>query len=103
LVQFKIAFDKNISITQGVDSKEIEMIRNYVRSDDPRIMQIKQNLADHMYHFNEMWALNMLQKELPDFYSIIMTDEKPDKFKRWFSDQIKAILNQVNELFSSNS
>ena len=101
--ELKYAFRDNLSIYNGVDSNELKNLMSYVKSDDPRILKIKANIQKHMYYFDQYWALETLRKELPDFYSIIMTDAEPERFKAWFSSQIQDILKQVNELFSSNS
>jgi len=98
--ELKYAFDENKSILSKVDVQELQNLKSYVKSNDERILKIKQNIANYMYHFNSGWALAVLEKELPDFYSIIMTDDRPVEFQLWFSDQITDIINQVNELFS---
>jgi len=94
-VEMKIAFDQKKDIFKNLESDWLYQLRQYTDTNDDRISQIKKNVSSCMYIFNEKWAMNVLKEDLPEYYSIIMTDEKPKEFMAWFSKQINDIINLV--------
>ena len=91
------------SLMKDFESDELRNLTSMVNLEDSRVAEIKANLSKYMYHFNSTWCLETLKREQPDFFSVIMTDENPEKFKQWFANEIQAMIKMVNDAFSSNS